>query len=54
MNRASMRSPLVRRAIEAINQGNLDDFIALFAPVFPLSFYYEGNTATGTTTVAIW
>jgi hypothetical protein len=32
MNRASMRSPLVRRAIEAINQGNLDDFMALFAP----------------------
>ena len=32
MNGASMRSPLVRRAIEAINQGNLDDFMALFAP----------------------
>lgn len=32
MNGASLRSPLVRRAIEAINQGNLDDFMALFAP----------------------
>jgi SnoaL-like domain len=32
MNRASMRSPLVRRAIEAINQGKLDDFMTLFAP----------------------
>ncbi len=32
MNEASPRSPLVRRAIEAINQGNLDDFMAFFAP----------------------
>jgi len=31
MNEASLRSPLVRRAIEAINQGNLNDFMALFA-----------------------
>src|SRR5689334_19107689 len=31
MDTASLRSPLVRRAIEAINQGNLDDFMALFA-----------------------
>jgi hypothetical protein len=31
MNTALLRSPLVRRAIEAINQGNLDDFMALFA-----------------------
>jgi hypothetical protein len=28
----SMRSPLVRRAIEAINQGNLADSMALFPP----------------------
>jgi ketosteroid isomerase-like protein len=28
---ASLRSPLVRQAIEAINQGQLDDFMALFA-----------------------
>ena len=27
-----MRSPLVRRAVEAINEGKLDDFMALFAP----------------------
>ncbi len=32
MKEASLRSPLVRRAIEAINQGNLDEFLALFAP----------------------
>jgi len=32
MNEATLRSPLVRRAIEAINQGHLDDFLALFAP----------------------
>jgi len=31
MNEASLRSPLVRRAIEAINQGNLNDFMSLFA-----------------------
>jgi hypothetical protein len=32
MKEASLRSPLVRRAIEAINQGDLDEFLALFAP----------------------
>lgn len=32
MKRASMRSPLVRRPIVAINQGNLEDFMVLFAP----------------------
>lgn len=32
MNISSMRSPLVRRAVEAINEGKLDDFMALFAP----------------------
>ena len=32
MKEASLRSPLVRRAIETINQGNLDGFMALFAP----------------------
>lgn len=32
MDTASLRSPLVRRTIEAINQGKLDDFMALFAP----------------------
>ena len=31
MKEAPLRSPLVRRAIEAINQGNLNDFMALFA-----------------------
>lgn len=28
---SSLRSPLVRRAIEAVNEGRLDDFMALFA-----------------------
>ena len=32
MHEESLRSPLVRRAIAAINQGNLDNFMALFAP----------------------
>jgi len=31
MKEASLRSPLVRRAIEAINQGHRDEFLALFA-----------------------
>ena len=31
MHEESLRSPLVRRAIEAINQGNLNDFMSLFA-----------------------
>jgi hypothetical protein len=32
MNTASLRSPMVRRAIEAINTGNFDEFMALFTP----------------------
>ena len=31
MNAASLRSPLARRTIEAINEGRLDEFMALFA-----------------------
>jgi hypothetical protein len=31
MNTASLRSPLVCRAIEAINQENFDEFLELFA-----------------------
>jgi SnoaL-like domain len=30
MNVASLHSPLARRVIEAINEGRLDDFLALF------------------------
>ncbi len=32
MNIASLHSPLVRRTIETINEGRLEDFLALFAP----------------------
>lgn len=32
MKVASLHSPLVRQAIETINQGWLEDFLALFAP----------------------
>ncbi len=32
MKVASLHSPLVRRAIETINEGQLEDFLALFAP----------------------
>ena len=31
MNVASLHSPLVRQAIETINEGRLDEFLALFA-----------------------
>ena len=31
MDVRSLHSPLVRRAIETINEGRLDDFLALFA-----------------------
>jgi hypothetical protein len=31
MHVASLQSPLVRRTIETINEGRLDDFMALFA-----------------------
>ena len=30
MNTASLRSPMVRRMVEAINDGSVDDFMALF------------------------
>ena len=32
MDVASLHSPLVRRTIETINEGRLDEFLALFAP----------------------
>ena len=32
MDVASLHSPLVRRTIETINDGRLDEFLSLFAP----------------------
>jgi ketosteroid isomerase-like protein len=32
MDSSSLRSQTVRRTVEAVNQGHLDDFLALFAP----------------------
>jgi hypothetical protein len=32
MDAASLHSPVARRAIEALNAGRLEDFLALFAP----------------------
>lgn len=51
MNTASLRSPLVRRAVEAINQGNLDDFLALFAPGATVVDVY---TYVGHEAIAAW
>ncbi|GHO63279.1 hypothetical protein KSC_021710 [Ktedonobacter sp. SOSP1-52] len=51
METASLRSPLVRRAIEAINQGKLDDFMALFAPDATL---VDVSTYTGFQQIRDW
>ncbi len=51
MNTASMRSPLVRRAIEAINQGNLDDFMALFGPS---AIVVDVSTYSGHEAIRAW
>jgi transposase len=40
MNTASLRSPVVRRAIEAINQENFDEFMKLH---FDRALYRERN-----------
>ena len=47
MNIAALHSPLVRRALEAINQGNIDTFLGLFAPDATVvdSVTYRGSGA---------
>ena len=51
MKVASLRSPLVRRTIEAINGGRLDDFMALFAPAATV---VDGPTYRGAEAIRAW
>jgi SnoaL-like protein len=51
MNAASLRSPFVRRVIETINQGRLDDFMALFAHDATL---VDGPTYKGYEAIRAW
>ena len=50
MDVASLHSPLVRRVIETINEGRLDDFLALFAPFATVvdDATYQGSAAIRT------
>ena len=51
MNVASLHSPLVRRAIETINEGRLDDFLALFARSATV---VDGATYQGSEAIRAW
>ena len=51
MKVASLQSPLVRRAIETINEGRLEDFLALFARDATV---IDGATYQGTDTIRAW
>lgn len=51
MKAASLRSPLVRRTIETINTGRLDDFMALFVPGATV---VDGPTYRGTKAIRAW
>jgi hypothetical protein len=51
MNVASLHSPLVRRTIEAINEGRLDDFLALFARDAAV---VDGPTYHGSEAIRAW
>lgn len=51
MNVASLHSPLVRRAIETINEGRLDDFLALFARDATV---VDGATYHGAEAIRAW
>jgi SnoaL-like domain len=51
MNTASLHSPIVRQTIEAINEGRLDDFMALFAPDAAV---IDGPTYQGHESIRAW
>jgi hypothetical protein len=51
MNTASLRSPIVRRAIEAINTGTIDDFMAPFTPSATVE---DGPTYDGAAAIRDW
>jgi hypothetical protein len=51
MNTASLRSPLVRRLIEAINKEQFDEFMELFAPDATV---VDESTYVGYDAIAAW
>jgi SnoaL-like domain len=51
MNVASLHSPLVRRTIETINEGRLDEFLALFGP---FATVVDGLTYQGSEAIRTW
>jgi SnoaL-like domain len=51
MKVASLHSPLVRRAIETINEGRLEDFLALFARDATV---VDGATYQGSEAIRAW
>jgi hypothetical protein len=51
MDVASLHSPLVRRAIETINEGRLDDFLSLFAADATV---VDGATYQGSEAIRSW
>jgi hypothetical protein len=51
MDVASLHSPLVRRTIQTINEGRLDEFLALFAPDATI---VDGATYHGSEAIRAW
>ncbi len=51
MKDASLHAPLVRRAIETINDGRLEDFLALFARDATV---IDGETYQGSDAIRAW
>lgn len=51
MNTASLRSPLVRQSINAVNAGSLDDFMALFTTD---AVVVDGPVYDGAAAIRVW
>src|SRR5216684_1894394 len=51
MDVGSLHSPLVRRTIQTINEGRLDEFLALFAPDATV---VDGATYPGSEAIRAW
>ena len=51
MDVGSLHSPVVRRAIQTINEGRLDEFLALFAPDATI---VDGATYHGSEAIRDW
>ncbi len=51
MDVGSLHSPLVRRTIQTINEGKLDEFLALFGP---FAIVVDGATYHGSEAIRAW